>query len=88
MKNNTSGSPKETRLYTKYIAGGEGYSFKNCLDMRKEALSTITPSVWMNSIRHTDKLIDKWWNCEHVLDRLEINSLVIQLGSESEGDSD
>ncbi|KAF7272950.1 hypothetical protein GWI33_014299 [Rhynchophorus ferrugineus] len=32
-----------------------------------------------NSIRHTEEVIDKWWNREHVLDRrLEINSLVIE----------
>ncbi|XP_076271969.1 regulator of microtubule dynamics protein 1-like isoform X2 [Rhynchophorus ferrugineus] len=50
-------------------------SIKNCLDMWKEALSTRTPSVWMNSIRHTAEVIDKWWNCEHVLDSREIGAI-------------
>lgn len=72
--------------YNQHV-GRDGNTINNCLDMWKEALSTVTPLVWMNSIRHTEQEIEKWWNREQVFDRLEINNLIIDLNSDSDTES-
>ncbi|XP_076251747.1 uncharacterized protein LOC143191000 [Rhynchophorus ferrugineus] len=73
--------------YNRYSGRG-GYSNQNCLNLWKEALSKITPSVCISLIRHIEEEIDKWYNLEQVFNRLEINSLIINLTSISESDSD
>ncbi|XP_076250016.1 uncharacterized protein LOC143189904 [Rhynchophorus ferrugineus] len=37
-----------------------GHSNQNCLDLCNEALSKITPSVCVSSIRHVEEEINKW----------------------------
>lgn len=57
--------------------GRDGRSIDNSLNMWKEALTTVTPAVWKNSIRHTEEEIMKWYNREQVMDREEIQPLII-----------
>ncbi|XP_076253263.1 uncharacterized protein LOC143191771 isoform X2 [Rhynchophorus ferrugineus] len=67
---------------------GQGCTIKNYLDKWKEALSTITPLDWMNSIRYTEEEIEKWWNREQLFDKLGINNLVVDSDSDSDSESD
>ncbi|KAJ8914157.1 hypothetical protein NQ315_016236, partial [Exocentrus adspersus] len=70
--------------YNKHI-GRDGYGVENTLKMWQEALDTITPQVWSNTIRHTEKEIQKWWNREAAFDREDTGPLIINV---ADGDSD
>ncbi|KAJ8914221.1 hypothetical protein NQ315_003584, partial [Exocentrus adspersus] len=70
--------------YNKHI-GRDGYGVENALKMWQEALDTITPQVWSNTIRHTEKEIQKWWNREVAFDIEDTGPLIINV---ADGDSD
>lgn len=65
--------------------GRDGKTQTDCLNMWSEALRTITPQIWANSIRHTEKEILKWYDREHIMDRIEIDPIII---SPNRDDSD
>lgn len=71
--------------------GRDGSTEIACLNMWKESLDTVTPEMWKNSVRHTEEEIRKWYEREHVLDRLNVQPIIINLdsdSSDSESDSD
>ena len=61
------------------------------MNIWKKSFDTVAPEVWKNSVSHTKEEIRKWYEREHVLDRLNIQPIIIDLDSDSsdfESDSD
>jgi transposase len=73
--------------YNRHI-GRDGNTEKDCLDMWREALQTVTPEMWKNSIRHTEDEIVKWYEREKVMDRQEVLPLIINVDDYSSESSD
>ncbi|CAH1993256.1 unnamed protein product [Acanthoscelides obtectus] len=74
--------------YYKRHIGRDGNSEKDCLDMWNEALQTVTPDMWKNSVRHTEQEIFKWYERERIFDRPDIEPLIINFESDEDSDSD
>ena len=71
--------------------GQDGSTEIACLNMWKKLLDTVTPEVWKNSVKHTEEEIRKWYERVHVVDRLNVQPIIIDLDSDSsdfESDSD
>ncbi|CAH1978972.1 unnamed protein product [Acanthoscelides obtectus] len=73
--------------YNRHI-GRDGNSEKDCLDMWNEALQTVTPDMWKNSVRHTEQEIFKWYERERIFDPPDIEPLIINFESDEDSDSD
>lgn len=56
--------------------------------MWREALETVTPAIWKNSIKHSENEVVKWYNREHILDQQETLPLIINTEDGSSSDSD
>lgn len=69
--------------YNRHV-GRDGSTEIDCMNMWKESLRTATPDVWKNSIRHTESEILKWYEREHVLDRLNIQPIIIEVNEASD----
>ncbi|KAH1025043.1 hypothetical protein HUJ05_009852 [Dendroctonus ponderosae] len=52
--------------------------------MWDEALTTVTPEIWKNCIRHTEDEIPKWYAREHLFDRQEILPIVINVDDDDD----
>ena len=61
--------------------GRDGNTKIACLNMWKESLDTVTPKVWKNSVRHTEKEIRKWYEREHIVDQLNVQPIIIDLSN-------
>lgn len=78
-----------TKTYYNTHIGRDGYSQENCLDMWRESLGTVTPDIWANCIRHTEKIIDEWFEKEIIMDQLDLSPIIINVNeSDSESSSD
>lgn len=77
-----------TKSYYSNHIGRDGYGTEKALLMWKEALETVTPQIWSNTIEHTEKEIKRWWEREIGFDREEICPLIINLNEDSSSDSD
>ncbi|KAH1015764.1 hypothetical protein HUJ04_007099 [Dendroctonus ponderosae] len=73
--------------YNKHI-GRDGTTATSCLNMWDEALTTVTPEIWKNCIRHTEDEIPKWYAREHLFDRQEILPIVINVDDDDDSDFD
>lgn len=73
-----------TKSYYNRHIGRDGYGKDKCISLWKEALSTITPEVWENTINHTEKEIQKWWDREVGFDKDDAAELIIHLGDDSD----
>ncbi|KAJ3665882.1 hypothetical protein Zmor_001347 [Zophobas morio] len=69
--------------YSKHI-GREGYGHKNAVEMWKEALAHVTPTMWKNTVDYTNKIIQQWWERELLFDREEIAPLIIDINEDSD----
>lgn len=74
-----------TKTYYNRHVGRDGESAEHALAMWEEAVNTITPGVWANTIRNTEQTIIKWWERELLFDRDEVAPLIINL---NDSDSD
>ncbi|XP_072402028.1 uncharacterized protein [Diabrotica undecimpunctata] len=72
--------------YNKHV-GRYGYKECDALNMWKEALQTITPQKWQNSIRHTEDIIKQWYQRERIIDRQEILPIRININGDSDSSS-
>lgn len=68
------------RYYNKHV-GRDGRKEADCLALWQEALSTVTPEIWSNCIRHTENEIEKWWRREKRIDHVDAPPLLIQIGN-------
>lgn len=68
--------------YNRHI-GRDGKSKEACLSMWAEALNTVTPEQWENSIRHVETDIKKWWDREIGFDQREVAPLIINVNQDS-----
>lgn len=77
--------------YNRHI-GRDGYGKEKCLEMWDEALTTITPTMWKNSIGHAEKIIEEYWDREIVFERNEEEHILIiergEYSSEEEFEED
>lgn len=71
------------RYYTDHV-GRDGGGMEKAVDMWKEALSTVTPQVWKNSINHAEKEIKSWWEREKVFDTDNMAPVIIHLSADSD----
>lgn len=77
-----------TKNYYNRHMGRDGNTQDACLKMWQEALETVTPEMWKNSIRHTEDIINDWYNREQVMDRDEVLPLIINVDGDSSDSSD
>lgn len=73
--------------YNKHI-GRDGYGDEKVLNMWEEALGQCTAEVWENCVRHTEKLITKWYERERFLTDIEVEPLIINDNEVSDSESD
>lgn len=73
--------------YNKHI-GRDGYGTIKALEMWDEALNTITPEIWANSVRHTENKIKQWWEREILFDQNDIEPIIINLDDNSDSEDD
>lgn len=72
-----------TKCYYNNHIGRDGNTEQDCLAMWREALKTVTPEMWKNSIKHTESEIMQWYEREHVMDRREVLPLIINIEDDS-----
>lgn len=77
-----------TKNYYRDHVGAAGSSVKNSVAMWKEALATITPETWANTIRHTEEEIKRWWSREIQFDQEDVEPLIINFGEDDDDDDD
>lgn len=77
-----------TKNYYNRHIGRDGTTETSCLNMWDEALTTVTPEVWKNCIRHTEDEISKWYERENLFDREEILPIIITDDGDDDSDSD
>jgi len=73
--------------YNKNI-GRDGRTEKDALNMWSEAISFVTPDIWENCVKHTEREILKWYEREHVFDRQEILPIIINVNDDDSSDED
>lgn len=66
--------------------GENGYADKEVLDMWQKSLNTVTAETWKNSIKHTNSLINEWWEREKIIN--EVNPIIITLNAGSDSESE
>lgn len=76
-----------TKTYYNKHAGRDGTGADKALAMWEEALNTITPDIWTNTIGHTETIIRQWWERELLFDRDEVAPLIINIQND-DSDSD
>ncbi|CAH0558599.1 unnamed protein product [Brassicogethes aeneus] len=66
--------------------GEDGYGDNKVLTMWGQALNPCTPERWCSVVRHTNKLIDDWFQKTRMVD--DVPELVIHLGEDSSDEDD
>ncbi|KAJ8953374.1 hypothetical protein NQ318_023491 [Aromia moschata] len=56
-------------FYNAHI-GEDGYGDDKVLAMWEKSLQNCTPEVWLGVVKHTEKVIEEWYNREHILDNI------------------
>ncbi|KAJ8941028.1 hypothetical protein NQ318_004185 [Aromia moschata] len=56
-------------FYNAHI-GEDGYGDDKVLAMWEKSLQKCTPEVWLGVVKHTEKVIEEWYNREHILDNI------------------
>jgi hypothetical protein len=56
----------------------------NAVEIWKEPVTHITPTIWNNSVEHVNIIIKTWWERELICDRNEIAPLIINIGEDSD----
>ncbi|CAG9833274.1 unnamed protein product [Diabrotica balteata] len=75
------------QYYNRHI-GRDGNTEQDCLNMWSEALEKITSQTWKNAIQHCEKEIKKWYERERILDRLEVDPIIINTDNQDSDDID
>lgn len=75
-----------TKNYYKDHVGSDGSSREKSLATWKEALGKVTAEVWAETIRHTEELIQLWWDREVGFDREDIHPIIIDVNESDESD--
>jgi hypothetical protein len=64
-------------FYFKYVGRDA-----NAVEIWKETVTHITPTIWNNSVEHVNKIMKTWWEREFICDRNEIAPLIINIGED------
>lgn len=73
--------------YNKHI-GRDGYGDNQTLNMWAEALNTVSPTVWKNTVNHTVEEIKKWYDREILFDQDDIEPMIIDVNDEDDSDEE
>lgn len=65
-----------------------GRTIENAKAVWLDALNTITPDIWKNSVQHAEGEIKRWWDREVGIDREEVGEFIIHVGAESDTEED
>lgn len=70
--------------YFRDNVGKDGSSVEKSMEVWKEALHKITPEVWDNTVRHTEEIIQNWWEREVAFDIDDHPPFIINLDEDDE----
>jgi len=65
--------------YNKHI-GRNGHSDEEVIGLWNEALEKCNKEVWENCIKHTEKVIQEWYEREQHLVSIEVEPIIINIG--------